>query len=307
MIFNRIQHIIQDFMKLIDRNKIQIYNEFSFQHELGIYLRENIEREQYLVQFERNVSFFMINKEETIKKEIDIVIYNTDKTEKYAIELKYPLNGQYPETMYSFIKDIKFCEQLADNGFNGAISVVAVGDKLFYDGTLKEGIYKYFRNSKPILGRIDKPTGNQIDSIYIDGKYVIDWKAVDSKLKYYLVAIETSKEDPIIGVEKLDINEAKNVRVDEGLYDKSCVSGNLGVNAVSDYIRDILCEAKKNDKHSITLISGEVHKELGLSNAMPTVCGALRKVVKEYPESIIIKPDHVKENSSTIRAKFKLN
>lgn len=44
----------------------------------------------------------------TTKHEIDIVVYN-DK-EKYAIELKYPVNGQYPEQMYSFVKDVLFTE-----------------------------------------------------------------------------------------------------------------------------------------------------------------------------------------------------
>ena len=28
------------------------------------------------------------------------------------MELEYPVNGQYPEQMYSFIKDIAFMEQL---------------------------------------------------------------------------------------------------------------------------------------------------------------------------------------------------
>lgn len=41
---------------------------------------------------------------------MDIVIYN--ESEKYAIELKYPQNGQYPEQMFSCVKDIKFMEEL---------------------------------------------------------------------------------------------------------------------------------------------------------------------------------------------------
>lgn len=90
---------------------IDIYNEFSLQHELGIYLRSVLP--QYKIQFEQNVSFFT-NDIKIIKREIDISIFTQDKREKYAIELKCPLNGQYPEQMYSFTKDIKFMEELIE-------------------------------------------------------------------------------------------------------------------------------------------------------------------------------------------------
>ena len=83
-----------------------IYNEFSLQHERGKFLREKLKG--YKVQFERNTKYFGITG--TTKHEIDVVVYND--TEKYAIELKYPLNGQYPEQMFSFVKDIKFMEEL---------------------------------------------------------------------------------------------------------------------------------------------------------------------------------------------------
>lgn len=46
------------------------------------------------------------------------MIYNN--SEHYAIELKYPLNGQYPEQMFSFVKDIKFMEEMKELGFNEA-------------------------------------------------------------------------------------------------------------------------------------------------------------------------------------------
>ena len=98
-------NLVSDFFQVIIDEKIEIYNEFSLQHELGIYLRKRIP--EYKVQFERNVSFFS-NDNNTIKKEIDISIFSRDMREKYAIELKCPVNGQYPEQMYSFVKDIKF-------------------------------------------------------------------------------------------------------------------------------------------------------------------------------------------------------
>lgn len=94
------------FLKQVENGSIEIYNEFSLQHELGIFLRNHFPN--YRIQFERNTKFFGI--ETTTKHEIDIVIYN--EYEKMAIELKFPLNGQYPEQMFSFIKDICFMEEL---------------------------------------------------------------------------------------------------------------------------------------------------------------------------------------------------
>ena len=44
---------------------------FSFQHELGIYLREKYPN--YRVRFDRNVSFFH-SRANAIKKEMDIVV-----------------------------------------------------------------------------------------------------------------------------------------------------------------------------------------------------------------------------------------
>ena len=104
-----LRQLVDDFFLFIQSKSIEIYNEFSLQHELGIFLREKLP--DYRIQFERNVSYFTPDNK-TIKKEIDIIIFNEDKSEKYAIELKCPLNGQYPEQMYSFVKDIKFMEEL---------------------------------------------------------------------------------------------------------------------------------------------------------------------------------------------------
>jgi len=87
-----IRQLIENFFKLVQDRDIEIYNEFSLQHELGIYLRNTITN--YKVQFERNVSFFT-NDNKTTKREIDISIFNDDKSEKYAIELKHPLNGVF--------------------------------------------------------------------------------------------------------------------------------------------------------------------------------------------------------------------
>ena len=194
------QHI-KDFFAYVQNNNVELYNEFSLQHELGIYLREKLH--SYKVQFERNVSFFFDIKPETVKKEIDIVIYSPDEKERYAVELKYPRNGQIPEQMYAFVKDIRFVEQLKEKGFTGTCAVTLVEDKPFYfdSGRSTNDIYGYFRGGKTIKEEIKKPTGEgkEEDSILIDGVYNINWVDLDEvpgekaetrkKRKYYIVTI----------------------------------------------------------------------------------------------------------------------
>ena len=70
-----IQSLLYEFMHIVKNEEVEIYNEFSLQHELGIFLRNSLKN--YKVQFERNTKFFGITG--TTKHEIDIVIYNDKK------------------------------------------------------------------------------------------------------------------------------------------------------------------------------------------------------------------------------------
>ncbi|MCR5837559.1 MAG: hypothetical protein K6G88_13745 [Lachnospiraceae bacterium] len=180
---DKIDKLLVEFMKLVRNGEVEIYNEFSLQHELGIFLRASLG--EYKVQFERNTSFFNIT--DTIKREIDIVIYND--AEKYAIELKCPLNGQFPEQMFSFIRDICFMEQLKEKGFDKTYCLTVVNNKNFYSGKRKEGIYSYFRDDKMIEGRISKPTGKKDKVISLKNQYQIRWLDNGKNQKYYIVKI----------------------------------------------------------------------------------------------------------------------
>ena len=178
-----IEKLLDEFMSCVESGDIEIYNEFSLQHELGLFLRERVDG--YKVQFERNTRYFDIS--DTIKHEIDIVVYNADK--KYAIELKFPVNGQYPEQMYSFVKDICFMEQLKQAGFNNTYCLTAVVDSKFYAGKKTDGIYSFFRGNAPLSGVISKPTGQREESVRLDGKYCIKWNTENKKYVYYVVSI----------------------------------------------------------------------------------------------------------------------
>lgn len=179
-----ITQFLIDFMDLICLGNIEVYNEFSLQHELGIFLRAKVGN-SYKVQFERNVKYFNITN--TIKHEIDLVIYC--ENERYAIELKYPRNGQVPEQMFSCLKDICFMEQLKNKGFKSTYCITLVDDKLFYSGDKQDEIYAYFRDDKIIRGLVTKPTGKKDTIVEICGTYKVNWKNCGDKKRYYIIEI----------------------------------------------------------------------------------------------------------------------
>lgn len=179
-----------------ENKDIEIYNEFSLQHELGIYLRTELP--QYKVQFERNVNYFINDKNlKTVKHEIDIAVFN--EKEKYAIELKYPRQGQYPVRMFKFVEDIKFMEELKEAGFNKTY-VIAIVDKKqgrnFYSNSTSKngGIYSYFRSDGNVLlnGSVSYPClGKKANTgpLQINGSYKIQWEQFPRDLCGYILEI----------------------------------------------------------------------------------------------------------------------
>ena len=177
--------ILRAFFNKVETGEIEIYNEFSLQHELGIFIRLYLPDKK--VQFERNVSFFEMNKNDFEKKEIDIAVFDTEGLD-FVIELKYPRNGQVPESMYSFCKDICFLEQLVSSGFKSGYFVAVADDSLFYSGK-PEGIYGLFRAGHPISGVIGKPTGKKDTQVNIRGCYNASWKRVSGNTKYCAIEV----------------------------------------------------------------------------------------------------------------------
>ena len=166
---------------------IDVYNEFSLQHEMGIFLRNSISG--YKVQFERDLSFFGIYDKLAKGGEIDISIFNAEKTEKYAIELKYQKSGRVPDTMFDCVKDVKFMEELKSHGFTNTFCVA-----LFNEGHSigkQDGIYKYFRKEHSIYGDVFGQTGSTKNQcISIDGKYDFSWDNIPGrKEKCYVIKI----------------------------------------------------------------------------------------------------------------------
>ena len=180
--------LIQGFAGRLSDGNIEIYNEFSLQHEFGIFLREANVAER--VQLERNVSFFGFQRSSFTKREIDIACFDSSPTQqlRLAVELKYPRAGQFPEQMFSFCKDIAFLEELKMAGFLGCLFFAVVEQRPFYAGSA-DGIYKYFRAGEPLHGKIGKPTGSMDQEVMIVGKYVIRWQELANDRRYTWIEV----------------------------------------------------------------------------------------------------------------------
>ena len=183
-------HSITDpFLQEIASGMVEIYNEFSLQHELGLFLRTELE-DAFRVQFERPTSFFGIVDRLT-KREIDISVFNADRSECHAIELKYPRNGQYPEQMFHFCKDVAFLEELVRHGgMAGGMLLIVVDDPLFYGHGSTDGIYGPFRGSTALAGEIRKPTGKRDVVLKIEGTYCVEWLTLVGSMKCARIVIQ---------------------------------------------------------------------------------------------------------------------
>lgn len=178
---------IDKFFDQVRSGQCEIYNEFSLQHELGLFLRSSLPGQK--IQFERNVSYFGLDKNSFEKKEIDISVFSDPQTgRKSVIELKYPRNGQVPESMYGFCKDIAFLEQLNRAGFEKAYFVAVADDPLFYSGQ-DSGIYGLFRAGRTINGTITKPTGAKDSSVKISGSYRAGWQELVGATKFCVIEV----------------------------------------------------------------------------------------------------------------------
>ena len=179
--------LVDQFLFFVRENRIDIYNEFSLQHELGIFLRAKLP--QYKVQFERNVSYFFNSTSTFTKRELDIAVFSHDRSNLvYAIELKYPRNGQYPEQMFKFCMDIAFAEELKAAGFSQAGLLILADSRPFYAGK-GDGIYGYFRTGTPISGHIQQPTGSKETSVQINGTYRVSWLPLHDTTQYAFIEV----------------------------------------------------------------------------------------------------------------------
>jgi hypothetical protein len=133
-----------ELLRSINFNKYFV--EATFQFNLMMKLVNIIDESNIFP--ERNIEYYGLDSKNYTKKIIDIVLEN-EKGLNIAIELKMPMNGQVPEQMYSFVKDIKFLEELkTSRKFNRCYLLTITNDHNFWSGQINNGIYTYFRDNK---------------------------------------------------------------------------------------------------------------------------------------------------------------
>jgi hypothetical protein len=182
---------LPSFIDALGQGSVEVYNEFSLQHELGIYLRGLPCFAGKKIQFERNINFFgSTSGQFWTKKEIDISVFAKPANPELAVELKFPRNGQHPESMFSFCKDLRFLEELRTQaGFESCLLLVLADDPLFYQGTKNNDIYSFFRGGKTLTGNISKPTGAKKPSVTLAGQYQVQWQPIIGNLKYFTLTV----------------------------------------------------------------------------------------------------------------------
>jgi hypothetical protein len=120
---------------------------------------------------------------------IDICIFSPDRSElDWAIELKFPRDGQVPEQMYSFCRDITFTEQLKKAGFSHGGVLIFADDRSFWSGGA-DGIYGFFRAGRVLSGLVPKPTGPDKDKLGVTvvGSYTVEWATITDHLRCAII------------------------------------------------------------------------------------------------------------------------
>jgi len=197
--------LIESFLKYLNDEEIEIYNEDSLKFELGIFLR--IILPNYNVCFEKNIKCFIRDKK-TIKHEIDITIYPKkngrsnstrnkieliDAKDVYAIELKFPsfklenvndefvnkYNNGTNKILEKLETDLKFIDELVDNGFKNAWSFVLVPE-------IAKSIYQFPKNSKREVAAIYNRFRESNNQRIKENVHGITWLQWQDKGKYYI-------------------------------------------------------------------------------------------------------------------------
>jgi len=166
-----VRELLESFFRNPPAERGAITNERALQLELGIFLRSR----GIAVDFERSLKAERLPGS-TLKAKHNLDLLARHSGERVGIELKVPLHGQHPETMYAFFADIEFLEAirragLIDRGF----AIMTTPDRAFWtDSGRGSPIHDLFRNSNAsINGRVEKPTGARDSCVVIEGRYQV--------------------------------------------------------------------------------------------------------------------------------------
>lgn len=133
-------------------------------------------------------------------------------------------------------------------------------------------------------------------------KFIFDSTRKGEIIKLYF--LETNSYDkieselielykPILNHQKgknINKNIPKNKEKTENKIENAKIQKQCGVDDVYNYLINLVDEAKNNNLEYLEIISGNIHRELNLSERMPTVCNAMYKLKKDDDEIIFSPP-----------------
>lgn len=168
-------------------------SEFTFQFRLSSFLENHYND----IDIELESSIHRYNISNLIKKEIDIDVY-FNKT-KYAIELKYIKDkGSFNIGMFKYCEDIKFIEQLIEKNFDKGYAILFTTITEVYSKPNKMlnpknvenlTLYNGFRKLFELSGKLSIKTGKLNESLYLNGKYKLNWLDFINNIKVCVVEI----------------------------------------------------------------------------------------------------------------------
>ena len=103
--------------------------------------------------------------------------------------------------------------------------------------------------------------------------------------------------------EAFKLNCKKNINIQNNNYNKMSYKSkknNIGqTDQIRSYISEILSQATEKGLDSLDLISGEIHREMGLLNRMPSVCAAM-ETLPDFEDYQVIHDTPSKRSSTRI-------
>lgn len=107
--------------------------------------------------------------------------------------------------------------------------------------------------------------------------YFVDLKNIKGNLKDLKkrILLDLSEEE-------IESDFSPQEKVKNNNYDSSRVTNNPPIREVREYIRSTIAEKFKMGLTNVDIIAGDIHKELNMTNAMPTVCSAMKTLGPQY-------------------------
>lgn len=189
---------IERFVEFARSTDLDIYNEFALQFELSFFLKKALGKD-FKIQLERNISYLNLGTD-LVKKEIDIIVFRNiaSLSDLIVVELKAIIDQKIarPISIFNWIKDIKFLEQLKSSGVGYCYSLfVTDNEKLLSEGTTSNSsttlrLLPDFRQRR-IHGTYSTHATQSKESktISLDSDYTFKWKKFVHGQRYFLIEV----------------------------------------------------------------------------------------------------------------------